>query len=147
MLQARQQVAYPFRVDSIVSIKDGYTIIQEKQKKGIVDSVGRLIVPVSYDNVSIFHEGIALLIKNERIGYVTRQGRIIAEPEYLSGTYFRSGKARVKTRFMQYTIDEHNRKIEKNLTSLSYVIIGSFITLLGFYFTLMYRQSRHKQVF
>lgn len=135
LLQKNNKLIYPLKADSILSIKDDYSIVQEGTKRGVVDSTGKIVVPVTFDNVSPFYEDVAIVVQDNRIGYVTRSGKTIASPQYISGTYFRNGKATVKTFFRHFTIDKNHTKLEQGFNSIVYVIgIGTMLLLYLVYF-------------
>lgn len=132
LLRSNLNLAYPFEVDSLLSIQPAYTLFRQGNKIGVVDSTGRLIVPARYDKISQFHQGIAILVENDQLGYVNQEGRIIVKPMYSSGTYFQEGKATVKTFWMHYTIDEYHRRLDWGFNPIVYlcVLIGTAVVLL-----------------
>lgn len=71
----------------------GYADILKDNKCGLMDSVGRIVVPCKYDMlVGSFNEyGLAKVKRNGRIGYVDTSGNEVIECKYQSDGYFKEG--------------------------------------------------------
>ena len=74
---------------------------EEKGKWGLLDSVGREILPPSlaFDTVHAFHEGRALVRQGYRYGYVDKSGRLVIPLRYWQADEFHNGKAPARTLF------------------------------------------------
>ncbi len=84
--------SYEFQLQPSQLHRDHVDIIKEN-KCGLMDSVGRIVVPCEYDMlVGSFNEfGLAKVYKKGRIGYVDKSGKEVIKCIYQSVGYFKEG--------------------------------------------------------
>lgn len=95
------QLAVSCRYQTTLPNEEGRMWVKEKGKWGLLDSVGREILPPSlaFDTVHAFHEGRALVRQGYRYGYVDKSGRLVIPLRYWQADEFHNGKAPARTLF------------------------------------------------
>ena len=65
------------KYDDIRSFSNGYAIVLDGDKYGIINQNGREIVSPKYDMLDSFNEGIAMYRKGGKLGYIDSKGNEI----------------------------------------------------------------------
>ena len=115
IIKAQDYVKLPS--DSIEVVDDGnYNLIIVKNlssdKFGVIDSVGKLVVPFQYDYIYSFFDELALVYNDDKCGYLNTEGKVAIPLEYAAGNHFKNGKVIViKGDFTYGVIDKSNNII------------------------------------
>lgn len=76
---------------------DGYYLVYQNGYFGLLDSLGRWVVPCRYDDIDRFYDGMAEVVLNGRHGYINQRGEMVVPMNYVRATPYRNGEALVVT--------------------------------------------------
>lgn len=62
--------------------KAGHAVVQLKGKTGMIDTLGRFVIPADYDNVFSFSNGYAKVFREGKFGAVNSKGELVIPTEY-----------------------------------------------------------------
>lgn len=95
------RLVIPCRYQTTLPNEEGRLWVKEGGKWGLLDSMGREILPptLAYDTVHAFREGRALVREGHRYGYVDRSGRLVIPLRFWQADEFHNGKAPARTLF------------------------------------------------
>lgn len=83
-----------------VRFEEGYAPLEtwdgKKQRYGLLDSTGKVAVPVKYDEVSGFREGFCKLVLNGKTGFIDKTTKMVIPMKYEDANIFSDGLASVK---------------------------------------------------
>lgn len=83
-----------------VRFEEGYAPLEtwdgKKQRYGLLDSTGKVAVPVKYDAVSGFREGLCKLELNGKSGFIDKTTKMVIPMKYEDANVFSNGLAAVK---------------------------------------------------
>ncbi len=83
-----------------VIFEEGYAPLEtwdgKKQRYGLLDSTGKVAVPVKYDEVGGFREGLCKLVLNGKIGFIDKSTKMVIPMKYEEAYNFSEGLASVK---------------------------------------------------
>lgn len=83
-----------------IQFEEGYAQMEifdgKKQKYGLLDSTGKVAVPVKYDEVGGFREGLCKLVLNGKIGFIDKSTKLVIPMNYEESYNFSEGLASVK---------------------------------------------------
>jgi len=83
-----------------VRFEEGYAPLEtwdgKKQRYGLLDSAGKVAVPVKYDEVGGFREGLCKLVLNGKIGFIDKSTKLVIPMKYEGAYNFSEGLAAVK---------------------------------------------------
>ena len=71
--------------------ENAHAVVKIKNKIGLIDTLGRFVVPADYDYVFPFANGMAVVYLNEKFGAVDVSGKLIIPLEYQYITSFKAG--------------------------------------------------------
>jgi len=84
---------------SAVQFEEGFAILEtmtpKGQRYGLLDSTGKVIVPLKYEWVGGFREGYCLLKLNEKYGFMNKAAKIAIPLKYEDAGTFSEGLAKV----------------------------------------------------
>ncbi|NNK80553.1 MAG: WG repeat-containing protein, partial [Flavobacteriales bacterium] len=73
----------PGLYDSVSEFEQGLAIVEEEGRKGIVTSLGKLLVPIKYDNLRPIPDTELIVFESEGYkGIMSREAEVILEAEY-----------------------------------------------------------------
>jgi hypothetical protein len=78
---------------SVGIYKEKRSIVNYKNKWGVVDNKGKVIVEPKFEEIWHFSEGLANFKLNRKWGYVDRNGKIVIEPRFDYASEFTNGLA------------------------------------------------------
>lgn len=100
---------------------EGLSIVENQQGKwGLIDSIGREVIPCIYEEVSYYQEGLVPAKLNGVWGVLNRSNKWVIQPKYENVSLFIDGMARVKQNSKYGTIDRSG----KIIVPISYDRIG-----------------------
>ncbi len=83
-----------------VIFEEGYAPLEtwdgKKQRYGLLDSTGKVAVPVKYDEVGGFREGLCKLVLNGKTGFIDKTTKMVIPIKYDAAGSFSEGLASVK---------------------------------------------------
>jgi len=83
-----------------VRFEEGYAPLEtwdgKKQRYGLLDSTGKVAIPVKYDEVGGFREGLCKLVLNGKIGFIDKSTKLVIPMKYEGAYNFSEGLAAVK---------------------------------------------------
>ena len=82
---------------SVGIFKEDRSIVNYKNKWGVVDEKGNTIVEPQFDEIWHYSEGLANFKLNGKWGYVDREGKIVIEPKFDYASEFTKGLAYFET--------------------------------------------------
>jgi hypothetical protein len=77
-------------------LNKGRTKVKKASKHGLIDTNGKVIVPVIYEELEYFKDGRAMAKKSSKWGFINARGKEIIPFNYDSASYFNDGRAPVK---------------------------------------------------
>ena len=105
-MQGREVV--PCQYQQAYLFRDGRAAVSLDGRWGIIDTLGRAVLPIAYDNggtrseLYVFHEGLAMVEKDGLYGYCDMQGDIVIPIQYRDAYQFQNGLAPVKVDLWGY---------------------------------------------
>lgn len=96
---------------------DGYSMVKQNGKYGIINKKGKVILPIEYDNSGwrsmeyIFSENLAMVEKNGHYGFVNKQGEIVIPLVYESAQHCTEGLIPVQKEGVWGFIDKEGNEV------------------------------------
>lgn len=76
-------IAFPFTCNAVDDqYEDGMIKVYIKNKSGLINLSGKLIVPAKYDDIQSFENGIAIVELNNKYGFININGKEVIPPIY-----------------------------------------------------------------
>jgi hypothetical protein len=99
--------------DTVFSFS-GYDVayVGNKDKYGMIDRSGKVLIPVKYQAFLGFSEGLMGAVLNNKIGYIDIEGKEIIPFIYDDAELFKNSKAKVKQGEAIFFIDKTGKKVE-----------------------------------
>ena len=100
-LDLKGREVIPCIYDEIGVFKLGRTLVRVGDKYGIIDTLGKVILPIEYDykstkgNKYVYHDSLALVERNGLLGYVDLEGREVIPLRFEEAYHFSEGLAPV----------------------------------------------------
>lgn len=95
---------------------DGKINVQIKKRFGMIDSTGRVIIPVKYESLgNRFNNGLLVACFNKKWGYLDSLNRVVIPFEYEDVRNFYKAIAGVKKREKYYFINNKNEAVNNVL--------------------------------
>ncbi|MBK6935752.1 MAG: WG repeat-containing protein [Chitinophagaceae bacterium] len=83
-----------------IRFEEGYAPLEtwdgKKQRYGLLDSTGKVAVPVKYDEAYGFREGLCKLVLNGKAGFIDKTTKMVIPMKYEDANVFSDGLASVK---------------------------------------------------
>ncbi len=85
----------PCRYNSLLALDDGFIIASQNSDKkfGLIDTIGRIIIPFEYDEMSAPSEGLFLTKLNGKYGYINKKNHVVIEHKFAYASPFSEGLA------------------------------------------------------
>lgn len=98
-------------LDSIGFILNNLFYASKDGKAGLIDALGKDILPIDYEEVAPFYDHVSRVKKNGLYGYTTLGGRLTVPVMYEWGDIFQQGLVIVKNSSGYFLIDKNNTKV------------------------------------
>lgn len=73
----------PMRYEEIARVGDGFALVAQDDKWGVVDHYGRLVIPCAFEMIEYMAEGEMFAVyENESVGLYSRIGALVVPPSY-----------------------------------------------------------------
>lgn len=82
-------------MNAVLQAQTPETFLGEKNRMGLREVSGKIILPAKYDYISLFNEGFNYASINKKTGFFNRSGKFITPIKYDAVTSFQNGFARV----------------------------------------------------
>lgn len=108
---------------------EGYSMVKQNGKYGIINRKGKIILPIEYDNSGwrameyIFSENLAMVEKDNKYGFVNKQGEIVIPIIYESAQHCTEGLIPVQKDGVWGFIDKEGNEV------------SPFVFMMASYFT------------
>lgn len=85
----------PCQYNSLLALDDGYIIASQNSDKkfGLIDTIGRIIIPFEYDEMAAPSEGLFLTKVNEKYGFITKKNNTVIDHKFVYASPFSEGLA------------------------------------------------------
>lgn len=85
----------PCQYNSLLALDDGYIIASQNSDKkfGLIDTIGRIIIPFEYDEMAAPSEGLFLTQLNDKYGYINKKNHVVIDHEFTYASPFSEGLA------------------------------------------------------
>jgi hypothetical protein len=106
----------PPSVKSLVerNFNDGLIVVSNSEDKmGLMDTKGKLVVPMEYDRIVGFSDGLSSASKDGKWGYIDKNGKVVIALQYNAATPFESGLAIVIKDEKSYILDKTGKILNK----------------------------------
>lgn len=128
-IDKENSMVVPFVYDGAETFEPcGLAHVQQERKHGLIDTSGKLVLPIDYDLVcinDIREDKPGIVIKNGKYGFVNVQGKIVVEPQYDKSFGFSDGIAACKMGDTLFLIDlAGNHLTELNFDAAMYFAEG-----------------------
>jgi WG containing repeat len=80
----------------ISSFSECLAIVSSKDKQGVIDKSGAMVVEPKFDHISSFFEGLAAVTINQKEGFINTKGEMAIEPHFDNVDLFSEGFASVR---------------------------------------------------
>lgn len=81
--------------DKIEEVKNGYAVVLKNYKKGLIDTLGKIIAKPIYSSIVGPSDGMIRIMSSGRWGYLNTKGEIVIQPVYFYAEDFVNGYANV----------------------------------------------------
>jgi WG containing repeat len=106
----------PSNVKSLIdrNFNEGVVIVSDgEDKMGIMDTKGKLVVPMEYSRITGFSDGLTSVSKDGKWGYMDKNGKVVIPLKYNDATPFENGLAIVILEDKSYLIDKAGKVLNK----------------------------------
>ncbi len=79
-------IAFPFSEEELARVGI-------KEKFGLIDREGKIVLPAIYDDIGNFECGHCLVVKDNKFGFANRKGKIVIDLKYDDALFFSEGLA------------------------------------------------------
>lgn len=85
----------PCRYNSLFALDDGFIIASQNSDKkfGLVDTIGRIIIPFEYDEMAAPTEGLFLTKVGEKYGFINKKNNTVIDHKFAYASPFSEGLA------------------------------------------------------
>ncbi|AEA44429.1 WG repeat-containing protein [Fluviicola taffensis] len=114
------KMVLPCQYNSLLSLEDGLIIGSQNldKKFGLVDTLGRIIIPFEYDEMFAPTESLFLTKLNGKYGYISKKNNVIIDHEFTFAAPFSEGFAAAsKSNLIGFIDRKGNFEIEQKFTS------------------------------
>ena len=118
IFNAAGKVLTPFAYSGFliaVRFEEGFAPLEtwdgKKQRYGLLDSTGKVAVPVKYDEVGGFREGLCKLVLNGKTGFIDKTTKMVIPMKYDDAINFSEGLAAVKLNGKWGFIDTKGKEV------------------------------------
>lgn len=89
----------PCQYNSLLALDDGFIIASQNSDKkfGLVDTMGRIIIPFKYEEMTAPSEGLFLTKLDEKYGYITKKDHVVIDHRFTYASPFSEGLAAAST--------------------------------------------------
>ena len=88
----------PAEYDEIQETASGLLLVRQGAKWGVVNSKGKLVLPVAYDAIRASAESAFPIVEQQgRFGYLAANGHWLVKPKFRTAEFFLAGVARILT--------------------------------------------------
>ena len=85
---------------------------QLKDKWGIIDTAGNILIPFQYDNIAYFSDDLLCVKKDNKYGYVDLLNKVQIPFVYDIAWDFNNGKAEVLQNNQRFYINKNGERID-----------------------------------
>lgn len=110
----------PCQYNSLLALDDGYIIASQNADKqfGLIDTIGRIIIPFEYDEMAAPSEGLFLTQLDGKYGYINKRNHVVIEHEFTYASPFSEGLAAAsKSGLIGYINRKGDFEIKERFTS------------------------------
>ncbi len=90
-----------------------------ERKYGMIDSEGKVIIPIEYDGIRNFKEELCAVLKDGKWTYINAQNETVIKGEFDAAKDFNNGKAIVKLGKTYHLINKSGKKISKDFNKIT----------------------------
>ncbi|MGV3612048.1 MAG: WG repeat-containing protein [Fluviicola sp.] len=85
----------PCQYNSLLALEDGYIIASQNSDKkfGLIDTIGRIIIPFEYDEMAAPSEGLFLTKVAGKYGFITKKNNTVIDHKFVYASPFSEGLA------------------------------------------------------
>lgn len=110
----------PCQYNSLLALEDGYIIASRNSDKkfGLVDTMGRIIIPFEYDEMAAPSEGLFLTKVGEKYGFINKKNNTVIDHKFAYASPFSEGLAAASKSKLIGFINRHGDfEIKERFTS------------------------------
>lgn len=110
----------PCQYNSLLALDEGYMIASQNSDKkfGLIDTIGRIIIPFEYEEMAAPTEGLYLTKLEGKYGFINKKNHIIVDHEFTYASPFSEGFAAAsKSGLIGYIDRKGNFEIKEQFTS------------------------------
>jgi hypothetical protein len=97
-----------------LAFSEGLAAVEQKDKSGYMDKVGRQVIPARYNDVQHFSEGLAAVMIEDKYGYIDRSGKMVIPPQFTDAGPFAEGLASINSNGNQWGYIDKSGKLVIN---------------------------------
>ena len=105
----------PFQHDNVNPYENGLAKVGIKGKKGLINSYGKVIIPVIYDEIEDFFHGLAVVKRNGKYGFVNFRGKEVIPAIYNTADSYDGYSAKVTFKGKAFQIDGSGKRVEEDI--------------------------------
>ena len=103
----------PFQDNYMEQYENGVAIIGIGGRTGLINSYGKLIIPVKYDEIEDFSHGLAMVKQNNKFGFVDSKGKEIIPIIYDKANPYNGYSAEVTLKDETFQIDSLGNRLKE----------------------------------
>jgi hypothetical protein len=110
----------PCQYNSLLALDDGFIIASQNSDKkfGLIDTIGRIIIPFEYEEMAAPTEGLFLTRFNDKYGFINKKNSTIIDHEFVYASPFSEGLAAAsKSSLIGFIDRKGNFEIKERFTS------------------------------
>lgn len=110
----------PCQYNSLLALDDGFIIASQNsdRKFGLIDTIGRIIIPFEYDEMAAPTEGLFLTKVGEKYGFINKKNSTVIDHEFAYASPFSEGLAAAsKSKLIGFINRKGDFEIKERFTS------------------------------
>lgn len=110
----------PCQYNSLLALDEGYIIASQNSDKkfGLIDTIGRIIIPFEYDEMAAPSEGLYLTKLHGKYGFINKKNHVVIDHEFTYASPFSEGFAAAsKSGLIGYINRKGDFEIKEQFTS------------------------------
>ncbi|WP_343637711.1 WG repeat-containing protein [Fluviicola sp.] len=110
----------PCQYNSLLALEDGFIIASQNSDKkfGLIDTIGRIIIPFEYDEMAAPSEGLFLTKVREKYGFINKKNNTVIDHKFAYASPFSEGLAAAsKSKLIGFINRRGDFEIKERFTS------------------------------
>jgi hypothetical protein len=104
----------PFQYEGMNPYENGLAQVEINGKKGLINSRGKVVIPVIYAKIEEFHYGFAVVKRDGKFGFVNFKGKEVIPAIYAKANAYDGNSAEVNINGKTFNINSLGKRVEED---------------------------------